>query len=48
MLNTVKKSLSLSQRRELESFGARIDKFSANFAFCNTEDELVLLCEGGI
>ena len=47
MLDTVRKTLSLSQRRELESFGARINKFGANFAVCNTEDELVLLCEGG-
>ena len=47
MLDTVGKTLRLSQRRELESFGARINKFGANFAVCNTEDELVLLCEGG-
>ena len=47
MLDTVRKTLSLSQRRELESFGDRINKFGANFAVCNTEDELVLLCEGG-
>ena len=47
MLDTVRKTLSLSQRRELESFGARINKFGANFAVCNTEDELILLCEGG-
>ena len=47
MLDTVRKTLSLSLRRELESFGDRINKFGANFAVCNTEDELVLLCEGG-
>jgi len=47
MLDTVRKTLSQTRRRELESFGARINKFGANFAFCNTEDELVLLCEGG-
>ena len=46
MLDTVRKTLSLSQRRQLESFGAKINKFGANFAFCNTEDELVLLCGG--
>ena len=46
MLDMVRKTLSLSQRRQLESFGAKINKFGANFAFCNTEDELVLLCEG--
>jgi HD-GYP domain-containing protein (c-di-GMP phosphodiesterase class II) len=47
MLDTVGKTIRLSQRRELESFGARINKFGANFAVCNTEDKLVLLCEGG-
>ena len=47
MLDTVRKTLSLSQRCELESFGVRINKFGANFAVCDAEDELVLLCEGG-
>jgi HD-GYP domain-containing protein (c-di-GMP phosphodiesterase class II) len=47
MLDTVRKTLSLSRRRELERFGTRINKFGVNFAFCNTADELVLLCEGG-
>jgi HD-GYP domain-containing protein (c-di-GMP phosphodiesterase class II) len=46
MSDMVRKTLSLSRRRQLESFGARINKFGANFAFCNTENELVLLCEG--
>ncbi len=47
MFDTVGKSLNLSGRCGPESFGARINKFGANFAVCNTEDELVLLCEGG-
>ncbi len=47
MLATVRKTLSLSQRRELESFGARVNKFGANFAVCNAADELILLCEDG-
>jgi len=47
MLGTVSKTLSLSQRRELESFGARVNKFGANFAVCNPVGELSLLCEGG-
>ena len=47
MFDTVGKSLNLSERCGPESFGARINKFGANFAVCNTEDELVLLCEGG-
>ena len=47
MLDTVRKTLSQTRLRELESFGARINKFGANFAVCNAEDELVVLCEGG-
>jgi HD-GYP domain-containing protein (c-di-GMP phosphodiesterase class II) len=47
MLDTVRKTLSQTRRREFESFGARINKFGANFAVCNADDELVLLCEGG-
>jgi len=46
MLDTVRKTLSLSQRRQFESFGAKINKFGFNFAVCNTADEVVLLCEG--
>jgi len=46
-LDTVRKTLIQIRRRELESFGARINKFGANFAVCIAEDELVLLCEGG-
>ena len=47
MLDTVRKTLSLPQRRQFESFGAKINKFGFNFAVCNTADEVVLLCEGG-
>jgi len=47
MLDTVRKTLSLLRQRELEDFGARINKFGANFAVCNAADELILLCEGG-
>lgn len=47
MLDTVRKTLSLSQQREFESFGARVNKFGANFAVCDAADELILLCEGG-
>lgn len=47
MLDTVRKTLSLSQRRQFESFGAKINKFGFNFAVCNNADEVVLLCEGG-
>jgi HD-GYP domain-containing protein (c-di-GMP phosphodiesterase class II) len=46
MLDTVRKTLSLSQRRQFESFGAKINKFGFNFAVCDTANEVVLLCEG--
>ena len=47
MLDTVRKSLGPSQLRELEKFGGRINKFGVNFAVCDAEGELVLLCDGG-
>ena len=43
----LRKTLSLSQRRQFEGFGAKINKFGVNFAVCNTTDEVILLCEGG-
>jgi len=42
----VGKTLSLSQRRQFEEFGLKVNKFGVNFAVCNTADEVVLLCEG--
>ena len=39
--------LTSSQLRMLEGFGGKINKFGVNFAVCNTNGELVLLCEGG-
>jgi len=47
MLDTARKSLGPSHLGELEKFGSRINKFGVNFAVCNTEGELVLLCDGG-
>ena len=47
MLNTVRKTLSISQRNQFEGFGAKVNKFGVNFVVCNTADEVVLLCEGG-
>jgi len=46
-LDTVKRSLSPSQRRELERFGSRINRFSGNFAACSADGEILFLCEGG-
>ncbi len=47
MLDTVKRSLSPSQRRELERFGGRINKFGVNFAVSSADGEILLSCEGG-
>jgi HD-GYP domain-containing protein (c-di-GMP phosphodiesterase class II) len=47
MIDTTSKTLSPSQLRELNRFGSRISKLGVNFAVCDCEGELVLLCEGG-
>jgi len=46
-LDTIRKSLSSPQLRKLERFGGKVNKFGVNFAVCNADGELVLLCEGG-
>jgi HD-GYP domain-containing protein (c-di-GMP phosphodiesterase class II) len=46
-LDTIRKSLGLPQLRKLERFGGKVNKFGVNFAVCNADSELVLLCEGG-
>ncbi|MHC4084044.1 MAG: HD-GYP domain-containing protein [Planctomycetota bacterium] len=38
--------LTSSQLSELESFGAKINKLGVNFAVCNADGELALLCDG--
>lgn len=45
-MGTIRKNLSLSQLRELEKFGGKVNKFGVNFAVCNAGGELVLLCDG--
>lgn len=47
MLRTIEESLSRTQLAQLNKFGSRVNKLGANFAFCNANGELVLLCEGG-
>jgi len=47
MLETIEKKLSSQQLRELKKFGGRAKKFGVNFAVCEPNGELVLLCEGG-
>ncbi|HIJ54203.1 MAG TPA: HD domain-containing protein [Planctomycetes bacterium] len=39
--------LTNSQLHELEGFGGRINKVGVNFAVCDADGELVLLCDGG-
>ena len=46
MLDTCENNLVLSQKRQLERFGGKINKFGVNFAVCNAEGELVMLCSG--
>ena len=46
-LDTIRKSLSSPQLRKFERFGGKVNKFGVNFAVCNADGELVLLCEGG-
>jgi HD-GYP domain-containing protein (c-di-GMP phosphodiesterase class II) len=48
MLDTVRKNLGPSQLRALEEFGGRITRFGVNFAVCDTDGEIVLLCGGGV
>jgi hypothetical protein len=45
MLRTIEESLNRTQLLQMEKFGGRVNKLGANFAFCNANGELVLLCE---
>jgi len=47
MLGTITTGISSSQRRQLEGFGERVNKFGVNFAVCDVDSELVLLRDGG-
>lgn len=47
MSQTMTKSLDRSQLRELEKFGGRISRFGVNFAVCNADNEIALLCDCG-
>ena len=46
-MDTVGRSIIFSQRRQLESFGERLKKFGVNFAVCDVNGQLILLCDGG-
>ena len=41
-----RRRLESPQIQELKKFGSKINKFGVNFAVCNSDGELVLLCEG--
>ena len=47
MLGTITTGISSSQRRQLEGFGERVNKFGVNFAVCDVDSEIVLLRDGG-
>ena len=42
-----KKRLDASQIRELKEFGSRVNKLGVNFAVCDVNSEIALLCDGG-
>jgi HD-GYP domain-containing protein (c-di-GMP phosphodiesterase class II) len=46
MLQKVENKLDSSQLRELENFGSRINKLGLNFAVCEPQGKVILLCEG--
>lgn len=47
MVSTVRKSIGSSRLGKLEGFGNRANKLGVNFAVCDAEGELVLVCESG-
>jgi len=42
-----KRRLGAGQLDELKKFGGKVNKFGVNFAVCNVDGELVLLCDNG-
>ena len=47
MLDTIEKDLSPLQLRGLKRFGGKVNKLGINFAVCNADSEVILLCDGG-
>ncbi|MDD5064318.1 MAG: HD-GYP domain-containing protein [Phycisphaerae bacterium] len=47
MLNAIEKDLSPLQLRGLKSFGGKTNKLGVNFAVCNADNKVILLCDGG-
>jgi HD-GYP domain-containing protein (c-di-GMP phosphodiesterase class II) len=46
MLEATDKKLDTSQLRRLKEFGSRVNRFGANFAVCDGNGEMIVLCEG--
>ncbi len=46
MLEATEKKLDTSQLRRLKEFGSRVNRFGANFAVCDGNGEMIVLCEG--
>ncbi len=47
MGSTARKNIGSSRLDELEGFGKRANKLGVNFAVCDAEGELALMCQGG-
>jgi putative nucleotidyltransferase with HDIG domain len=47
MLDTIKRDVNSLQVRALKGFGGRINRLGVNFAVCNVDSEVILLCSGG-
>jgi HD-GYP domain-containing protein (c-di-GMP phosphodiesterase class II) len=46
MVDISRKTINTSELLELERFGKRLITYGVNFAFCNIDGELALLCQG--
>jgi len=46
MLHNIENKLDSSRLRELEKFGSRINKLGLNFAVCDLQSNVLVLCEG--
>ena len=46
MLDTIKRDVNSLQVRALKRFGCKINKLGVNFAVCNADSEVILLCSG--
>jgi len=47
MFDTIERYLSTLQLRELKRFGSKVNRVGVNFAVCDADSEVILLCESG-